>query len=193
MTALRKSSTELLPAGHTVAWEQFFLGAGPAKPLPPLAKGEKLKLLNRQDRLVVETSHAVLTFSPLKGALLSYRLLPSQKELLAGELLPHFWRPPTDNDFGNGMPQRCRPWLTASQERKLESFSLRKISPREVEIRILFSYPPLLSRTETVYRLRADGLLRVTHTFTPGGDPHPELPRHGLITRLAPELKNVAG
>ncbi len=192
VTALRKSSTELLPAGHTVAWEQFSLGAGPAKPLPPLAKGEKLKLLNRQDRLVVETSHAVLTFSPLKGALLSYRLLPSQKELLAGELLPHFWRPPTDNDFGNGMPQRCRPWLTASQERKLESFSLRKISPREVEIRVLFSYPPLLSRTETVYRLRADGLLRVTHTFTPGGDPLPELPRLGLITRLAPELKNVA-
>ena len=34
---------------------------------------------------------------------------------------PNFWRAPTENDFGNKMPERCAMWKTFGKELELQS------------------------------------------------------------------------
>ena len=46
------------------------------------------------------------------------------EEILTKELTTNFWRAPTDNDFGNGMPERCKVWKEASGLHKLEALSV---------------------------------------------------------------------
>ncbi|MCR5296575.1 MAG: DUF4981 domain-containing protein [Clostridiales bacterium] len=46
------------------------------------------------------------------GALISYQW--GGKEMLKSSLAPNFWRAPTNNDYGNRMPQRYAQWKIAS-------------------------------------------------------------------------------
>ncbi len=85
--------------GHLVASEQLPLPvtkpvpAGQKTGIPPvvLSESDSDATVNGRDFEVV--------FRKKDGALSSCRY--SGKELLAGDLAPNFWRPPTDNDFGS--------------------------------------------------------------------------------------------
>ena len=48
-------------------------------------------------------------------------LVSNGKELLLESIIPNFWRPPVDNDFGWGMPEKCAFWKSANQNLKLIS------------------------------------------------------------------------
>ena len=45
-------------------------------------------------------------------------------EVIKSSLKPFFWRAPTDNDLGNGMPERCDVWRNAHDELIMQSLSL---------------------------------------------------------------------
>ena len=53
-----------------------------------------------------------------------YRNIP----LLKNSLHPFFWRAPTDNDLGNGMPERCAVWKNAHEELLLQSLDTSKVN-----------------------------------------------------------------
>ena len=40
----------------------------------------------------------------------------SEKEYLLKSPKTHYWRAPTDNDYGNKMPTRLKAWKNASEE-----------------------------------------------------------------------------
>lgn len=60
----------------------------------------------------VEGNGFRVLFSDLSGGLVSY--VYGGKEMLKSIPCPNFWRAPTDNDRGNGMPQRYAQWKIAS-------------------------------------------------------------------------------
>ena len=45
----------------------------------------------------------------------------NSEELLKSPLILNFWRPPTDNDIGNGMPERCAGWRNAATDASLHA------------------------------------------------------------------------
>ena len=93
-------------------------------------------------------------------------------------LRPLFWRAPTDNDYGNGMPSRCQAFKTSSRE-----FNVKADIDGES---ILAEYALESGNVFTVrYTLLEGGILSVSSQFRGVSSEKPvDVPRIGLRMRL---------
>lgn len=71
-----------------------------------------IKIVDGLFNIGIKAGNIEMMFAKEKGGLISYRV--DGKELIVSAPVPNFWRAPTDNDRGNGMPLRCSRWKTAS-------------------------------------------------------------------------------
>jgi beta-galactosidase len=107
---------------------------------------------------------------------------------------PDFWRAPTDNDFGNGMPERCAAWKHAGEDRDSVTVALEQAEPANAStasIRVEMFLKDVQSKYVTVYTVYGNGDVRVENTFTPGMMELPELPRFGMNLRVPKEFSHV--
>jgi len=179
----------LLPRGHVVAAEQFALGfvrpAAPASaaPLP------KIALTQDADRAEIKGEKFSAVFDKTTGLLASYEYggLP----LVRTGLEPNFWRPPTDNDFGNRMPVRTAVWRKAGLNRVLEKFSLEQVDASSVRVEARYSLKDVQAEYVLAYLVRGDGRIAVDVRFSPASRNLPEIPRIGTSMTLPAALSSV--
>ncbi len=109
-----KGSDGLLPKGYVIAYDQFKLSEAKRLDSPSKAKG--VKTSETENVLVLESREASIVFDKALGCLRSYSF--KGKNMFNDDfgLRPLFWRAPTDNDYGNGMPSRCQAFKTSSRE-----------------------------------------------------------------------------
>ncbi len=168
--------------GHEIAAGQFklpFYEAAPAagfKSLPPLRKAETEK------EVVLSGPEFEVRFDKSRGAISSYRFQGT--ELFAAGPSPNFWRAPTDNDVGNGMPARCAAWQKASVNRALESFVVELKGESAVRLSARFDLSDVQSKHETAYTVLGSGDIIVENRILVGGKELPELPRFGMRLRV---------
>jgi len=180
----------LIPAGHELAWEQF--------KLPVYLSAEKTeesrsgKLLRRVKGQVLKLSGADFrcSFDLKRGELSSLSF--KGEELLTAGLEPYFWRAPTDNDFGNDMPQRQGIWRSAAMERKVKKVEHRQNSNRDVLIETTYFYPGPQAYSLITYHVFGNGDIIVTNRFLPTQQILPDLPRLGMRMSLKPQLQNIS-
>lgn len=177
----------LLPLGHVVASQQLILEATPRtyiqlKDLPSPIVHEN------PDYIAVEGEGWYARFDRRLGKLTGLR--QGDVDVLMTGPDPAFWRAPTDNDFGNGMPQRCGPWRDASRGRTLQSSSVTQ-TPTSVELKFEFALDGVDARSEVFYTVLGSGEIVVTHTLIPGQDSLPELPRFGMHLQLPAQFDQV--
>jgi beta-galactosidase len=122
-------ATAWAPKGHEVAAEQFKLPFGAAATPLPLASLPALRQSASGERIVISGRDVETSFDARRGELVSYRFKGT--ELLSRGPEPNFWRAPTDNDFGNGLPLRCAVWQKASAGRTLEKFDVEPLRPSD--------------------------------------------------------------
>ena len=169
--------------GHRVAWEQLELKLGaPPAPRVDLAGRPAPSIRETAEAFEVRGLKGSLRIGKSAGALESYRL--GELELLAGPLVPNFWRVPIDNDVGRDMEARQGVWKRAGPKRAVERVELLRgeggTPPRiVVEGRL----PVEECRYRTTYVLFPDSDVVVEHSLLPGGMP-PELPRFGMQLAL---------
>ncbi len=98
-----KQATPWADAGHEIAWEQF--SANQAVPLPAVKTDEipTLKLAENDQKATVAGRNFTVRIDKNTGWIVS--LKQQGTELIHSPLRPDFWRAPTDNDRGNGMPK----------------------------------------------------------------------------------------
>ena len=187
------SATDLVPKGHVVAFEQFALPF--SKPAATVQPKGKVTLDLKSDLATISGTNFRVQFDLVKG-------LIDQLNYFGKELLkdgkgpePDFWRAPTDNDFGNGLDQRCRVWRKAGTERTLIDKKVMVISEGEADVRFTFSLPGLKGETigtyESLYQVYADGTISLKNSFSPGMEQLPEIPRMGMQLQLGREFENL--
>lgn len=185
----KRKADDLIPSGHTIAAEQFFLdglpaAAVPSKALPALSvaiENDKIIQLGGDDfRVIFDKNEGVLQSLEFRG-----------REILMRGPLPNFWRAPTDNDFGNRMPRISSPWRAASRKRKVEDISLSRINRSTFRIEVLFSLPDVSSHLNMSYLFFGSGDIQITSTLDPGTAPLPELPRFGISILIPGEFDKV--
>lgn len=179
--ATTRSEELLLPAGHEIAREQFLFGA---YAYPDFAAEGTVALTEEPDRLVATAGDVTLVYNTKRNRLESYR--KGGRDILEGMPEPSFWRAPTDNDFGNGMPVRCNVWRTGAMKATGCSVERDGGSLRIVTRYRLTDAP---SDYTLSYTLRPDGRLTVAAAWSSDGS-LPELPRFGMRMRLAQACKN---
>ena len=175
-----KTSMPLLPKGYSIASEQFCLQE-PAPVTVAPAKGICTVLEDEQSMSLV-SGFAKLVYDKTKGYVSSYQV--RGVEMLADDfgLRPNFWRAPTDNDYGNGLPARVQGYKTASREFNVEASA----SETADGVRLDLIYTLVSGNAyEVSYHLHADGVIKVEADFKGvSAEPVVEVPRVGFRFRL---------
>ena len=181
--------TDLIPNGHVVAWEQFKLPANTESKSLDLGKLNPLELNQTENQIVVKGKDFTLTFDKDKGTISSFQY--NGQELMEQGPLPNFWRAPNDNDFGNGMPERCNIWLDVGTKRKVESITVKKTEPSLIQIDVATLLEAGNSRYESRFIVLGSGDVFIENIFSPGILDLPELPRFGMQMILPVEFDNI--
>ncbi|RIX51404.1 DUF4981 domain-containing protein [Paenibacillus nanensis] len=176
--------------GHEVAFEQFIVPVRPnAQPLVRRSPEGPLKAVSEAGTLVVSGDQFRLAWDTLSGELTSYQW--NGKELLASAVVPNFWRAYTDNDRGNGHPERCGVWRTAGKTRELLAFEYEE-QPGQIRVEAAYSLPEAShSKCSMIYVVTADGKVEAEMTLTPA-DGLPEIPEVGVLFEMAEAFGTVA-
>ena len=175
--------------GHEIAWEQFPIPWNiPSEASIDVADMRELKASEKEDSIEIAGEDFGIEFSKKEGTITSY--LYSGVELVRSGPIPHLWRAPTDNDRGNGMPERCGIWRYAGRDRKILNVEMEALAPQVVRITVECALAANDSPYTTIYTVCGSGDVFVEGRFEPRGT-LPELPRFGMQMTLPPAFDSV--
>ncbi|MEJ2051483.1 MAG: glycoside hydrolase family 2 TIM barrel-domain containing protein, partial [Calditrichota bacterium] len=163
-----KQSTLWASAGHEVAKAQFKIPySTPTVPPPDTGSMPSLSVSEDNSNYTINGSDFQVVFSKSEGTITN--LTYNGTRLLNKGPVPNFWRAPTDNDYGNGMQNRCATWRNAGQNRSIRNISRTDISNAEVRINVSFNIPTsTTSRFDVTYTFYGDSSIVVDYTLSPG-------------------------
>ena len=188
--ATLKENQTLLKKGHIIAWGQFELrDFSPIRATPESKRDLGILKIN-------ESAEAIKITTPQEDILIIDKILGSIKswnfngdELIQSGPQPHFWRAPTDNDLGNGMPKRCAMWKD-SADWELVNIDLQK-SDYEVIMVVESKHGPSSSTLRVEYTFEDNGVLSVKQSLNILQKDLPELPRFGLKLTLPADFDQL--
>lgn len=185
--AATKTATELVPAGHTIAWEQFKLPYSVTAQMQTSAGGLLAKEEN-DSTTTFNGNNFNVVFDKKRGEIVS--LAYHGKNILKEGLKPNFWRPLTDNDIPNGHLARCGIWQHAGKNAKLIDFNTA-ITESKAIVSTAFDLAEQDSKLNVTYTILPGGSINVSYKFTPGNKALPEIPKVGMYMVLNGEYDNM--
>lgn len=185
------NGSELVPAGHVAAWDQFKLPVYRPRAAVNVNKAAKVTRWNEDDILYLkgEAEDFEVAFDLASGKLVSYRF--HGVDLITDGPQSSFWRAPTDNDYGNEMPRRLGAWKHAMRDAQLLRVEASQHSDRDAVIDVVFRVPVGNSIQKSTYHVFGNGEIVITSSFTPGDIDMPDLPRYGMFLQMPDEFSQV--
>lgn len=156
-----KNKTDLVEAGHEIAWEQFLLSGVYTAESNPVS--QKLKVEDLANIVTVSDKDFVILFDKKTGGVTSYKI--GGREMISGNRLD-FWRPITDNDKGAmgkgglGGSAATNVWKNANSSQQITGFSVENKANNAV-ITIGFSFPSTGAKTINTYTIYGNGIIDV--------------------------------
>jgi beta-galactosidase len=170
----------LLSSGHELAREEFklrgdyFVGRS--------APNTGLQVQKNNDRISFQAADVSGEIDLKQGTIRNYR---SNKGVQLSKMPePYFWRAPTDNDFGNGMPVALGIWRSAHQDRKLKSAAAGELTGEGFVVKFEYELTGIAVPYFIEYFIQPDGSIRITASMNMIGRDLPELPRFGMRIQL---------
>lgn len=189
LVARSKGATELVPAGHVVAYEQFLLAKYKTE-LSSMETKEQLQLTEEPEQILIKGSGFSVGVDPQSGWINSLEL--NGEEALVMSLQPNFWRAPIDNDYGNRMPDRCKVWKDLVDHFQVRNVSVTQPIDGLVEVVVDYDITSLKrKRAKVHYKIFGDGTVEVNSRFDLGDRDLPEIPRIGFRTRLRADYQTL--
>jgi len=174
---LTKKSQSLLPPNHEIAFEQFVIQKSTPKSLMQTIQ-TPLKIETNKNSYTIENEIVKLIIDKKTGNI--------NKWIFRGDLITenpiqlNFWRPPTDNDLGNGMHDWAQIWKQATEEQIPELINRPIRTETGVSYQVEYQLPHGIAKTIVSYILTSNGELLVDFKFTPLQKDLPNIPRLGM-------------
>jgi beta-galactosidase len=187
-----REATDLIPTGHEVGWDQFKLPVFKEVSRTDISTLPSLELNQGETHFVIKGKDFVLFMDRKTGQFISW--IYKGKEFIKTWLVPNFWRAPTDNDFGWGMPKECRVWRDAGQKRKIDKVTVRQVNKSKIQVDVEASLPEGTGKVKyfTNYVVLGSGDMLVSNRFVPApGVSLPVMPRFGMTMALPEEFDRV--
>ncbi|GLB49501.1 glycoside hydrolase family 2 TIM barrel-domain containing protein [Neptunitalea lumnitzerae] len=191
--AYTKNATDLVPAHHEQARAEFIITAeGYFNNVNNITATKKnLHISKSKESLTFETETVMGTFDLVNGVLTSYNL-KDKASFITNYPTPYFWRAPTDNDFGNGMPNKLEVWKNAHATPVIENVTVGKQNDSGLEIKVDMSLTGKEISYSVIYLIQNDGSIKITASLDKSGLELPELPRFGMRIELKGAYDNLA-
>lgn len=175
----KSATSNAVPAGYEVAWEQFPLG-GKYRQFSARNEEGKLNVENSSDFLTVVGDDFKAVFNKRNGWLSSYDF--AGKKLITGEMRLSLWRPQTNNDMGAKLAEKLAVWRTAAERMRLVRFDSRQQTDGGwsfVRIESRYAIPAKDSSATFSYDIYPDGTIYVNGEIAVAKG-LPMLPRMGM-------------
>lgn len=178
----------LIPAGHIIAYDQFVLPTE-GQVSQKTRKAPTAAITMEGDITRIHSSVVDFVFDSSKGAVVSYKVRGIEYACEGFGLQPNFWRGPTDNDYGNGLPARAQIWKQSSS-----GFRVKKVTctPEGNAARLNIEY--LLAGNniyEVSYLIHGDGTVNADIRFNATGE-NGYAPRIGMRMRIPAKFNRIA-
>ncbi len=164
-----KNAEGLLPAGHSIAREQFLLKEGKScacvkTPVQPNMATPVASIVNNQrNHLIVNGDNFSIEFNRYNGFMSKYVVDGTEMIAEEGMLTPNFWRAPTDNDYGANLQNKFRAW-------KKPTMKLTSLKAEEKDGMILvnadYDMPDVKAKLAMTYVINGVGDVKVTEALT---------------------------
>ncbi|WNH10622.1 glycoside hydrolase family 2 TIM barrel-domain containing protein [Thalassobellus suaedae] len=159
-----KHEVPLVSANHEIAREQFKIGNHSYFENKVTHNGE-LKY-SVKDKVLSFLSGAVQGALDLStGKLIQYSFAKSDIKTITNFPEPYFWRAPTDNDYGNKMPERLGDWKLAHQDLKVKNVEVGKQNTQGLPVKVEFTIKKLDIPYTVDYLIQNDGSLKITYQY----------------------------
>ena len=178
----------LLGKGFSIASEQFEL---PFTTLPSELKASFFPSMTASDSgytITVKGKTFAVEFDKIMGTISSFTY--EGRTVIEKGPLPNFRRAPLDNDVGNKMFVKCKPWWDASENRTVKSVTLDKSDDKVIKIAVIFDFPDANSTMHIMYTVTGKGDILVENSLQ-AGEKLPWIPRLGLNMRISGSLNQV--
>lgn len=187
-----KDSTDIIPAGHEVAWAQFDLPSMRGFSFSKLKKFPEVIIDDTKSDLKFSNEYFQMIFNKKSGYLTSLNY--NGEEMLFDKKGPQasFWRGMTDNDFGNGFQKRAAYWKNVHEKMTLVSMKHQVISKREMKLTCIYDLVEDAGQLMLEYVILGDGELYVQQNLDlDEAKELVELPRLGMTMYLNPEYNQM--
>lgn len=184
--ASTKAATEMVPAKHLIAQEQFVITPYSFK---PVAGTGTLSVQREGDNVRFSSGVISGVFNVKNGNITSYTRQGVSP--FNGPIEPYFWRAPTDNDFGSFSQQTLGVWRTAHAHRKLNEVSVGELSAAGLPISVTYTLLDVDATYKVDYLVMQDGSISVTASIDIKDADIPEMPRFGMRLAVKPDYKQV--
>ena len=183
LSFIRSEASPLIPKGHEVAWEQFEMPYNTPKEKPLNIKDmPAISHTESSGDITVNGVNFTLVFGKKEGTIRSFRY--NGIELIKNGPVPHFWRAPIDNDYGNKMPDRLGVWRNAGSSWRIKTVKVKTVGSNVLQINVDADLPDVNSSYKVSYTVYGSGDVIISNSFKPGKD-LPELPRYGMQMTLS--------
>lgn len=164
-----KDADGLLPAGQTIAREQFILKEGKnctcvkTPTLPNLSTAVPEIVNNQYNYLVVKGDNFDIEFNRHNGFMSKYEVRGTDMIMDGGALTPNFWRAPTDNDYGANLQNKYAAWK--APEMKLSSLNADMKDGLAV-VTADYEMPSVKGKLTLTYTINGVGDVKVNEAFS---------------------------
>lgn len=187
-----KNASALVPVGHEIARAQFAIGQENYFDLAEkVASNGKLKYTVKKDILIFSTVDANGELNLKTGKIQKYQRNNDAAIIITDFPEPYFWRAPTDNDFGNHMPERLGAWKIASKNASVMNVKIGKKAPEGLPITVTFELAEVKVPYTVTYFIENNGAIKVTASIDVTGKNLPEMPRFGMRMILSGAYDNL--
>lgn len=174
------TETALLPFQHELAKEQFLLKSDYFAAVKTTTGSLQIK--KEENKLSFQSGNVSGEIDLKTGAIRNYNVKDGMRLNRFPE--PYFWRAPTDNDFGNGMPANSGIWRSAHQNKKVKSVKVGEQNSEGMAVKVDYELTGIAVPYSIEYVIQNDGSIKLTASMDMTGRDLPELPRFGMRLQL---------
>ena len=183
---IRNIDSPLVKRGHIEFQEQLELRLGQKAHKSEIDSEEfsSISIDDKSETVSFDFSklNLKIAFNKPTGRLDTYKI--NGVNQLLTPIKSNFWRAPTDNDYGNQMPERLIKWKQASYEQHLESFEIKKEN-NGYKILTKYFLPSIKAYSILEYHISPNGSLLITNKLDFKGEQFGnEIPRIGTSFQL---------
>tara|TARA_R110002033_G_scaffold789_1_gene7444 strand:- start:1454 stop:4588 length:3135 start_codon:yes stop_codon:yes gene_type:complete len=189
ISLVQKNNSPLIPQGYEVAWDQFVLQKGAFGPAPTTA-GTMMTIKESGETIIMANDEVHLEINGKSGEIISW--IFKGNNITDQSIRPNFWRPPTDNDLGNGMHEWAKIWQDASYNYTARLLAQPSISNTGIEFKVAYMLPNNEAEVTADYKISATGTLSINYYFEPNHKSLPVIPRLGMYLILPKDYTEVS-
>jgi len=189
VSLVQKTETALIQKGHEIAWDQFTLNKGGRK-LVSNSKGNTFEISTSKNGIELKNDKTNLKLDADSGEIISWVF--DGKIITNQPIRPNFWRPPTDNDLGNGMDKWAKVWQNASYNYTSKLINAPIKNEKGVSYKVQYSLPNNEATVLINYVIAKNGNLKLDYAFSPNKKELPNIPRIGMYLTIPNNFTEVS-